>query len=594
MISKDEIITILSKYGMDSKYQAPYLYEEEGRFGILYSFNHAFYGLLERVHWFHDVIEAEDFIYQLWWYKKYRSQFMVSIHLEDYESMCPQVFFEMNEKELSVQDMKNLLLDPDEMPKEKKKQNIYRRLLRTCRILVAIIEEKVKVQNDTYGNVKELDLEFQRQENEFYQLYNRYTKENLALHQILDTVIDKVNMDSEIQALNERIDYLSQHTSFEDMKKFIDSLWDTLFSMESEKGYLQNKYLLFKLPIDLEDVRKKKEYMESVFNKKKSLFSKKEHVKETLTKIDEESETKKIISMKDFIDNEVKRLEEKYSIIDEMDYSTLGDYLNEFDNLGIAAPFELQDKPVEKVYTHDELLKTYREIYQSLTSEEQRNLAIYHSFMQPICDAILRQMLEQKMMEEILLRVRRDFEQDITQAMNILTDSENVFLKIQKMKSLSLKNVNTFLKSLYDVCENLLKIKAFHLNGISYFFGKSMKNDVIDVYHASLKNVSAPVQKKGSFEVHDILKVHSYVSVLFLPYFYDIKDSFFHDNTIEEIKDREDVLIFLKKYQVNFNNSDIIKVSRFHASEKFEGPCKIMFGMKKLRKEYYRQIDIIK
>ena len=283
----------------------------------------------------------------MWWYQKYRSQFSVQIELDDYETMTPQVQFRFHDKDLSKEMMMQMLVDPSEMPKAFKKQRIYQRLLRTSRLLIAIIEEKIKVQNDTYRNVTDLDLEYRRQENEFLQLYNRYKKEKNPLHNITEESLELVNLDESIQQLHEQVDYFSQEVSFEKLKEFIDSLWKMLLQMESEKGYLQNKYLLFKLPIDLEDIRKKKSYMEFVFNKKKGLFSRKEHVKEALLKIDSESESKKIIGMKDFIENEIKRLQEKYSIIDEMDYATLGDYLNEFDNLGIISPFDSLEKPKE-------------------------------------------------------------------------------------------------------------------------------------------------------------------------------------------------------------------------------------------------------
>lgn len=594
MVSKNEIIMILSKLGMDSKYQAPYLYESEGRFGVVYSFTHKFYGILERVRFFIDQEDAYNFLYQYWWYRKYHDQFSVELLLDEYESLTPKVFFQMFDKDLTVSDMKSLLEDPEELPKEKKKQKLYQRYIRTSRILVKVIEEKIKVQNDTYRNVKELDLEFQKQENEFLQLYNRYQKTNLPLHDILDTPFEFVHMEEEIKNLNEQIDFLSKQINFDDITKFIDSLWETLLHMECEKGYLQNKYLLFKLPIDLEDVRKKISYMEYVFNKKKGLFSKKEHVLETLSKIDDESEGNKIIHMKDFIENEIKRLEEKYSIIEEMDYATLGDYINEFDNLGISLPFESQEKPKEKIFRREDILKIYRDTYESLSQDDQQSIIIYHSFLQPICDCILKGILNHEKQKDILNYVKRNYEIDITQGMSILEDPENVFLRMKKMKLLSVTNEEQFLESLYLVCENLLKIKTFKLKGISYVFGKSGKKDVLELYHASLKNIGSPVQVKGNYELYDILEITSGVSCLFLPKFYQVKDLYFHDNTIEEIPDREDVVLFLKNYQVNFENSDIIKVSRFSFKERMDESYKTFYDMKCVKVEQYRYLVITK
>jgi hypothetical protein len=594
MISKDEIIKILSKYGMDSKYHAPYLYEENGRFGLIYSFTHPFYGFLERVKWFLSSLEAEEFIYQFWWYQKYHDQFAVQIQLDNFEKKDPNVQFIFHDKVLSASLMKKMLIDPNEMPKEEKKQRIYQRLLRTCRLLIAIIEEKIKVQNDTYRNVFELDLEYRRQENEFFQLYNRYKKEHHPLHVITDEPLELVQLDESLKSLNAQVDYFAKHTSFEEIKKFIDSLWDMLHTMEEEKGYLQNKYLMFKLPIDLEDIRKKKSYMELVFNKKKGFFSRREHVKEALLKIDSESEAKKIIGMKDFIQNEIKRLEEKYSIIEEMDYATLGDYLNEFDNLGIVSPFDSLEKPKEKVYTRDELLKHYREIYDTISFQDQEYLAVYHSFLQPLCDEMLTSILNDLSKEMTIKQMIQKKAKEIEQAISVLMDPENVFLQMKKMKCLTFYNETNFLESLYHVCQNILKIQAFSINGTAYLFGKSMKDKSYSFYHASLKNVLAPVQTKGHFDVQDILEIHSSVSLLFLPFFYEVRDIYFHDNTVEEKIDREDVLLILKNYQVNFDNSDIIKVSRFQTQESLENSYKILHNMKLVRKESYRHIIITK
>ena len=534
MVSKDEIIAILSKYGMDSKYQTPYLYEENGQFGIVYSFWHVFYGFLERVKWFSSINDAEDFVYQLWWYRKYSKKYAVTFQFSDYESLSPMVTYFMDEKELRVSDMKNLLMDPEELPREKKKQKLYQRFVRTARILVSVIEEKIKVQNDTYRNVKELDLEFQKQENELNQLLNRYQKTNYPLHDIEDLSFDFVNMDSELKSLSDQIDFLMEHPNFEDIKKFIDALWETLLHMECEKGYLQNKYLLFKLPIDLEDIRKKKDYMETVFNKKKGLFFRKEHVINALSKIDEESESQKIIGMKDYIENEVKRLE-----------ATLGDYLNEFDNLGISSPFDSQNKPKEKVFSYEDLRKKYQEIYDSLSQREQQLLSIYHSFLQPICDAIIKLQLNHENESQILAMIERDYRNDLQQAFHILIDPENIFLRMKQMKPLLLTNEKNFLHSLYQVCLDLKHIQSFKANGVFYLFGKSKKEDTLEIYHASLKNSSGPSQTKGKYEIHDVLEIHSGVSVLFLPHFYHVRDIYFHDYTIEEMLDREDAALFL-------------------------------------------------
>lgn len=593
MIEKKDLFGILNKYGLDSKYFNLYVYESEGHVGFLYSFSHPFYGSLQRIITFSSLEKAEDFVYRYWWFKKYQKKFDVTLELDNYEKVNPKPMFVMYGKELNAKDMKLLLTDPEEMPREKKRQKLYERCIRTARILVAIMEEKIKIQNDTYHNVTDLNLEFQKQENEFIKLHNAYFKEQKPLNEITVPVFEDVSKHAELQQLNQQIDALMDQKDLKILKSFIDSLWKSLLKMETDKGHLQNKYLLFKLPIDLDDVQKKKNYMLQISKKRKGFFSKKEPVALELRKIDAASEIHKVIHMKDFISNETKRLEEKYAIISEMDYATLGDYLNEFDNLGISSPLELLDKPQNRRFLKEEIQKEFQTIYDSLSDTDLQCLAIYHSFLKPVCDYILFGIINKVDKSIVLKETKANYLTEIQQSMLILGDAENVMMRMKKMKILSLRSENTFLESLYQVCMQLHALKAFQISGIFYAFGKSMQNEYLDAYHATLKNVGVPIQTKNKFDVNDILEIRAGVSVLYFPYCYSVKDYVFHDFTIEEQK-KEEILIFLKDYQVNLANSAIIKVSRYQANLKQDQMGQWMCDMNLTKTDLYRHITISK
>ncbi len=593
MIEKKDLFGILNKYGLDSKYFNLYVYEDGGRFGFLYSFSHPFYGVLQRVIFFNSLEKAEDFVYCYWWFKKYQKKFDITLELDNYEKLNPRPMFFMYGRELNSKDMKLLLTDPEELPREKKRQRVYERCIRTARILVAIMEEKIKIQNDTYHNVTDLDLEFQKQENEFLKLHSAYFKEQKPLNDIQAPVFEDISKQKELQKLNQQIDYFMDQKDMKTLKEFIDSLWKSLLKMETDKGHLQNKYLLFKLPIDLDDVQKKKNYMLEVSKKKKGLFSKKAPVELELRKIEAESEIHKVIHMKDFISNETKRLQEKYAIIEEMDYATLGDYLNEFDNLGISSPLELLDKPQNRRYTKEEIQKEFQSIYESLSESDRQCLAIYHSFMQPICDYILFGIINLVDKSIVLKETKANYLAEIQQSMLILADADNVMMRMKKMKLLSLRSENTFLESLYQVCMRLRSLQNFQISGVYYGFGKSMQQEYLDAYHATLKNIGVPIQTKNKYDIHDILEIKAHVSALYFPYSYSVKDYVFHDYTIEEQK-KEEILLFLKDYQVNLSNSDIIKVSRFQGSLKQDEMGQWMCDMNLIKSDLYRHITISK
>jgi len=198
--------------------------------------------------------------------------------------------------------------------------------------------------------------------------------------------------------------------------------------------------------------------------KKKSLFSKKEPVLLELRKIEEMSEIHKVIHMKDFISNETKRLEEKYAIIGEMDYATLGDYLNEFDNLGISSPLELLDKPQNRRFSKEEIQKEFQSIYESMSESNKQCLAIYHSFLKPVCDYILFGIINNVDKSIIVRETKANYLNEIQQSMLILSDADNVMMRMKKMKLLSLRSENTFLESLYQVCLQLRSLQNFQIS----------------------------------------------------------------------------------------------------------------------------------
>ncbi len=591
MISKTELQLLLQQYENDFLYQDPYLYDDGIHVGYLFVFQDRFYGKLRRVVLFSNQQEAQDFLYQYWWYKKYAEQFDVHIQLNNYEEMFVTPSFVMGDKKLSVSKMKSFIMDPEEMPKEKKRKRIYGRLCRTARILVKIIEEKAKVQQDTLHNVLELQQEYTRQENEFIQLYHRYQKKGLQDSKSSSRSLKEHDFTTEISFYNQEVDRFCTLDHMESLKNFIEQLWKFLLSMECDQEYLQNKYLLFKIPIDLEDIRKKKNYLEKVFNKKKGLFGKREKVEDGLKQIEDASEIHKIVKLEDYIKNEQKRLEEKYSILDEMDYATLGDYLNEFDNLGIKIPLDSQDIPSEEEYTRAKLKELYKEIYDSLDLVEQQYLAIYHSFLQPLCDAIITEIARENY---DFTKVREQYQNDITQAMQVLGDAENVFLRMKKFKQLSLRSEERFMESLVEVCKSLYRMDDFHLNGFGYVFGKSLLKEPVSVYHGTLKSIGLPIQQKGKFDVIDIFRIHPGVSVLYLPTYLKLEDPYFHDNSLEEVTGREDIALFLQKFQVKYENSVIIKVARYSSFEKYDGQQKIITGLHLEKTEMYRYISVEK
>lgn len=587
MESKEKLLELLSKFGMDLSYHDPFLYERDNKYGLVYTFSHAFYGILTRVFFSDDEAEVEEFLYQYWWYKKYGETYHVTMELKSYDTFEMKPFFLLHERELSSQDMKELLVVPFQSTYTSKQLRLYQRYLRTARMLVSILELKIKFQEDTFHSVLDLNTELVKQKNEYIQLLNRYEKTNRPLEELDHN--KELQVDYHIETFQKQLLDFETQEDIEELKAFIDTLWQKLFSVEGNIEHLQNKYSLILYPLKLEDLRAKKNYLETLFNKKKSLFSKKENAMLELQKIDERSEVKKIVKMDDYIQNEMKRLDEKYSIIDEIDYTTLGDYLNEFDNMGVDITFDVEGAVFKPAFSHHELLESLSSRNMSKTIVERQCMSIYHSFLEPICDDILELLLEEANEKLIVESIIKKHSKDLQRSLMVLSDPENVFVRMKKMKLLSLTNLKSFCISLVDVCKSILTMDQDLLERKCYVFGKSKKNDPLPfIYHASCKSSTSPAQKKGEYDIHDVLEIDPGVGFSIFTSYYTLKDPYFHDDTLVEEATREDVMIFLKKYQVKYLKSDILKVVRY----KVDKNDKIVKNIQELRTDYYRHIIV--
>lgn len=574
MIKKDKMLEILSKYGMDLNDCAPFLYEDNNKIGVVYSFTHEYYGLLTRVFFPDNEAELETFAYQYWWYQNHAQTYEVKLELDDYNCLEVKPHFVRNEKIITSEEMRQLLIHPDYFLKEQEDDKLFQKLLRTANLLIDIMTLKNKMILDTYDHVMDLRRELVKQENEFIQLYNRYQKTNLALK---DLEVKKKD-DFEQQNFEEIFETFKRIQKKEDLpilKDFINMLWAQLKKMETNLKHLKNKYALTTLPMDLEVIRKKKSYLESLFNRKKSIFQKKVDPDIELKKIDEEKEKKGVISENDYIAEQTNLLSDKYSIINQDSYDTLGDYLNDFDNMGILVPNSNDNDYFQHDITHDAFLKRMKDIYENLSNHELQCLLIYHSFLEPLCDIILTQLLErveESFIVSDLLKLRKD---DVIDSMQHLGDAENVFVRMQKMRMLDLSSPETFLHSLVLACKTLMTLKRFYVPGEITVFGQSKKEDIdFLIYHANFKTTAAPIQQKGISNVHDIIKIKERVPFLFFSNYYSFRDPFFHDYTLQE-EQREDILILLKDYQLNWENAAFVSVARYRMKRNGKNIIKI-------------------
>lgn len=166
MLKKEQILKILKKYGFYSLNRAPYLYQNKEDAGVYFVWSNKHYGNLERVLYFQEEESLEEEVFKYYWYLNHKSKLTIEVEFDNYEVLNPTVFYKYNGTVLTSQLMKNFNESKDnfEDPKEvlKKKQ-----LLRTANILILVLKEKFKNQNETYNKVEEMSEKLKKLTNTY-------------------------------------------------------------------------------------------------------------------------------------------------------------------------------------------------------------------------------------------------------------------------------------------------------------------------------------------------------------------------------------------------------------------------------------------
>ncbi len=578
MINGVEIVEIevikkaLTKYGFHSFKKEPFLYAKNNEIGISYTFKDSLYGELTRIFLPDSLEDLEEFLGKYSWYKKYGQKYQVEIKLSDYKIKNPKISFIKDNKEYNIEELINLSNGKftENENNDRKKDNIYiRKLKRTLFLLVEIIKEKIKIQEDTQRNLWKLKQEYQQKYNQYIQLKKEYYKlKNVEL------ISEKKEEDlpdysSKIIEMTNEISQTEDKASLECQ---IDNLLSFIKGLETSKILINNKYELIKLPLELEKIEKKIAIIEKASKKKRGLFNKKENIEDKLKEVEEKSITKQIVSYENYEKNELERIEEKYAMIPELDKRTIGDFLIEFDNLKIKEP-EFTEKEEEKILSYEETMTYLEENFEKRSFEEKKVLTMYHSFLR-------------KMILDETMTYTRDLEDFI----NHLENPNNILFKLKYFKNIETVNTERCLESLKKEAKKILEISPDILKGdINVFFKDNKVICSSDFISASNKRILAPTQYQGE-DINYIALLKKNAKVYFIPneITYDIEN----DDVFIQRKNQPFFLIDLKKNIIKYPNSDIIKIIRYQNETTSEDKMTIVTDLISTKVDQYRDIII--
>ncbi len=501
---KKEILKLFKKYGFDSL-REPFIYEDKDNVGIYYSFLDDEYGELSRVFVPHDIDSLKSFMSN---YYAYKNSHCMKIRLKSYNDPYAEPIFE--------EDIE--LLDEDMYVNDVL-------LYQSANLIIKIIEKKLELFFIIYDNVKRLTDKYLRIQEEICK------KKNISFDDKDYYRPNKIKMlkskkDSIIIELNQS---LNNCVTKDDYKRFIDYLIDYLRNLELEDSFINNKYFMIKIPIIINDLKEELKVLDE-YNIVKSKRKKKVELENKLKELEKNKFKNNIISLANFVKIEKSKIKEKYEIVSDLDYESIGNYLVEFDNL------EFKDN---KKYNGKDVLKDW---FEELSNDEKNVLYLNVFFRKIIGDEYLV----------------KDYFRCILNPINILA-------KIKIFKDLDLSSFKDFKVSVDDVINKLFDINMIEISDdlVGYFEDSKVISDKVVI--CSLKKSCMP-KKECSNPVKYIVTLRKGCKVYYVPS--KLVIDHVNDDKIVLKEGNSLLLVDLKKNIIYDENDDIIKVARIRILEK--------------------------
>ncbi len=566
-VQKEELLKLMYKYGFHSLNKEPFLYDGEQGVGVAVTFKNPFYGMLSRIYIPKNNEEAEEFLAKYCWYKKNGQNYNIQIELNDYEIKDPEITFTQSGKKLSSKEMHDFEKYSFKESSPKKK-NYIQKLKRSALILLQVIAQKIDIQNKTYQNLVNLTNQYEEKLYELNKKKQEYEKKDLKLKQTEKLSDEITDYQGQIQEMEQNV---RQINSEEELKDYIESLIAFLKELETSDSLIQNKYELIRKPIEIESLEEQIKEVEQL-KRKKGMFGKKENLDEILEKIKQQSTLKEIVTFATYRENELKRIEEKYALIPDMDIRTIGDFFAEFDNLNIQEPL-LEEDPENPSY--ELTMKKLELSFTNYSKEEQKILILYHSLLKDIYDLILKGNPNNAIKEFI----------------ELIKNPNNILIKIKFFKNIDISSVERCRQSIIKELSNLQKIQAEKLLAdINVFFKNGRDLDETLMIKSSNKRTLAPSSITTNNELIYIAKLKKDTQVYFVPteITYDIEQ----EDTLILKQNQPLILIDLQKNKINDEKSDILKVVQYEEILQSERNYKYVTTLKIKKIEQYKKITI--
>ena len=539
-MTKESLLKMLSSFHFDALSKEPFLCEYENGFGLFYSVKHPEYGKLSRVFSSSNSLDYKNFLALYRFYLDHEEE--VTFTFDDYKVLNPQVSFFYRDKRIFLDDISRI--EKNGIQSDENDLH-FQKILRSARLLEEVILSKIKLQKDCHDSV----LRFSK---EYYSLMKKI--EDLKYKYNSKYQIEKMESIAESSFYDFSSEYFAMKCPSlsslgeEEVHQYVRNLLNLLLKIDESVTFIQDKYELLCYPLKIDLAKKQCSYLESLVGKKGKLFSKKENVDEVLSKMEKSHSLSHVISFKNYKTHELKRIEEKYTMIDDIDIFMVGDFLIEFDNLHVEDVPVSVSQPTTKVSTMS-FMHSLDKHYEERPFEEQAILTYYHSMLKPILYYI------ESHQETVANEFIKDFLHD-------LKLSSNSMIRLRYFKSILTSSVAECKESIVDSFQRIYHFPCDELleDIVVYFKDQKLLSNK-DYLIASKKRNMAPCQLLGEQDILYVCTLKKGSQVYYIPkeITYDLEQ----EDAFVLKSGNPYFFIDRKKNTINGENSDIIRVVEY-------------------------------
>lgn len=328
MFDFETVVELMKKYGYSSTSVHPYVYQNGDTWGICYTYIDEEYGLLERIKIFDTLEEFNLFLKQLEFVKTQGKSLNIRMVLDNYESMNPKVVFLRNEKVMTEGEMFDIE-GYDSQARQRSGLDVVSQIIYKAGDLLLVYDEIKGRQLQYLKNIVTLKNSLR---SKYFELqkevdtYNKYKVERTL--NLIPDVYDLGINDAMEMAIKDRYNmYLAQMPSYEEACDFLKEVWDLNKNLELNRKYYEAQKEENDTRNEMKVVELKLDLMRKLNEEYKPLFG--IDLVGKFRKINKQCGLVSNSMDSSMIQENVDRIERKYSVYDSIDLLSTSDYLRE-------------------------------------------------------------------------------------------------------------------------------------------------------------------------------------------------------------------------------------------------------------------------